>query len=258
VSTKSNQASKKEGFITNEDFREIRGRRIKPMRGKITPSMMCADLCNLRESLDVFEKTGIEYLHIDVMDGCFVPNIQIGTDYVRQLRKKSPIPLDIHLMITQPEYKMEWFDIQPGEYISIHYESTPHVQRALQGIRDKKGKTMLALNPSTPLSVLEDLTDDLDAVLIMTVNPGYAGQKLIPQTLQKITRLREMLDRIGRPEVEIEVDGNVSFENARTMRLHGADLFVAGSSSVFHPDYTLEEAIHKLREAIDSTDVFPI
>jgi len=220
------------------------------MAGKITPSMMCADICRLQEYLDTFKKEKIEYLHIDVMDGQFVPNYQIGTDYMKQLRKKSTIPLDIHLMIKEPENKLDWFDIQPGEYVSVHYESTVHTQRVLQRIKDKGAKTMLALNPATPLCVLEDVIDDLDAVLIMTVNPGYAGQALIPQTLKKIERLKKWLLEIGKPQVEIEVDGNVSFPNAKLMRDAGADLFVAGSSSVFHKDYSLETAIKMLRESI--------
>lgn len=220
------------------------------MSGKITPSMMCADICALSDTLATFGREGIEYLHIDVMDGQFVPNLQLGTDYIKQLRKKSSIPLDIHLMIERPEDKLDWFDIQPWEYVSVHYESTVHVQRVLQKIKDKGARTMLALNPATPLCVLEDVVDDLDAVLIMTVNPGYAGQALIPQTLGKIRRLKEWLSGIGKSEVEIEVDGNVSFPNAKLMREAGSDIFVAGSSSVFHKDYTLEEAIRKLRENI--------
>lgn len=220
------------------------------MNGKITPSMMCAGLLELGETLKIFKKTGIEYLHIDVMDGVFVPNYQIGTDYIKKLRTLTSIPLDIHLMITQPEQKIEWFDFQPNEFVSIHYESTVHVQRTLQKIRDTGARTMLALNPATPLCVLEDVLDDLDAVLIMTVNPGYAGQKLVPQTLDKISRLKKWLQESEHPQIEIEVDGNVSFENAAKMRTAGADLFVAGSSSVFHKDYILEAAIAKLREAI--------
>lgn len=220
------------------------------MPGKIAPSMMCADICKLQEYLDIFKRKNIEYLHIDVMDGQFVPNYQIGIDYIKQLREKSDIPLDIHLMIREPENKLDWFDIKPGEYISIHYESTVHTQRVLQTIKDKGAKTVLALNPSTPLCVLEDLIDDLDAVLIMTVNPGYAGQALIPQTLNKIERLKKWLVEIGKEYVEIEVDGNVSFSNAKKMRDAGADIFVAGSSSLFQKDISIESTIKMLRESI--------
>lgn len=220
------------------------------MGGQISPSMMCADITDLKRYLDEFKTLGIEYLHVDVMDGVFVPNLQLGTDYIRQLRKASDIPLDIHLMITQPENKLEWFDIQENEYVSVHYESTVHVQRALQRIKDRGAKPMLALNPATPLQVLEDCLDDLDAVLIMTVNPGYAGQKLIPQTLKKIERLRKWLDETGYGHIEIEVDGNVSFENAVKMRAAGADIFVAGSSGLFVKGMTMEDAAAKLRESI--------
>lgn len=220
------------------------------MAGQIAVSMMCADITNLKPTLDAFQKCKIEYLHIDVMDGVFVPNFQLGTDYVKQMRRSTSIPLDIHLMITNPEDKLDWFDIQEGEYVSIHYESSNHVQRALARIKQKGAKTMLALNPATPLVVLEDCLPDIDAVLLMTVNPGFAGQSLVPQMLGKITRLKKWLQSCGYPHIEIEVDGNVNFENAKKMRDAGADIFVAGSSSVFHKDMTLESAIDKLRDNI--------
>ena len=220
------------------------------MDGQIAVSMMCADIMKLGETIKAFEENGIEYLHIDVMDGVFVPNLQLGVDYIKQLRKSSRIPLDIHLMITEPENKLEWFDIKEGEMVSIHYESTKHVQRALAVIKQKGAKAVLALNPATPLAVLEDCLPDIDAVLIMTVNPGYAGQPLVGQTLGKISRLRKWLDETGYGSIQIEVDGNVSFENAKKMRTAGADIFVAGSSSVFYKEMTLENAISKLRENI--------
>jgi len=153
-------------------------------------------------------------------------------------------------MIDKPEDKLDWFDIQEGEYVSVHYESTNHVQRTLTEIQQRGARAMLALNPATPLAVLEDCLPDIDAVLLMTVNPGYAGQKLVQQTLEKITRLRKWLDDAGYAIIKIEVDGNVSFDNAKKMRDAGADIFVAGSSSVFHMEMTLEGAIAKLRESI--------
>ena len=220
------------------------------MSGQIAVSMMCADILRLSETLENFKKNKIEYLHIDVMDGDFVPNLQLGIDYIKQLRKNSKIPLDIHLMINRPEDKLEWFDIQENEMVSIHYESTNHISRALAIIKDKGAKAVLALNPATPFYVLEDSLPDLDAVLIMTVNPGYAGQPLVKQTLDKITRLRKWLDDNGCDIIQIEVDGNVSFENAKKMRSCGAEIFVAGSSSVFFKDMTLDDAITKLRENI--------
>ncbi len=220
------------------------------MSGRICPSMMCADIYRLPEYLEVFQREGIAYLHMDVMDGVFVPNFQLGTDFIRQLRAKSAIPLDIHLMIEHPESKLDWFGIQPGEYVSIHVESTPHVHRAIAKIRDLGGKPMLAINPATPISALEDMIGDIDGVLVMTVDPGFAGQKMIPQMLDKIARLRRWLSEIGRPEVEIEVDGNVSFPNARKMADAGADLFVAGTASIFNAELPLLEAIRHLQKSV--------
>ena len=203
------------------------------LKQQISPSMMCADYRAYTELLDTFKQTGIEYLHIDVMDGVFVKNFTLGTDFCERLRAMTDIPLDIHLMITEPEWKIDWFAPRPGEYVSVHAEATDHLQRALAKIRDFGARPMAALNPATPLNVLDYVLDDIDAVLLMTVNPGFAGQKLIPQTLKKITDCREYLDTRGYSHVEIEVDGNVSFVNAEKMYAAGANIYVAGSSSVF-------------------------
>ena len=218
------------------------------MEKKISPSLMCGHISKYSEILSEFEKNGIEYLHIDVMDGVFVPNLQFGTDTIKQLRSMSDIPLDIHLMIDEPENKLEWFGITNGEYVAIHYESTRHVQKCLSKIRELGGNPMLALNPATPLSAIENVLDDIDAVLIMTVNPGFAGQKIIPSTIEKVRKLRKMLDESGYGHIEIEVDGNVSFENARLLSEAGANIFVAGTSSVFSKTLSLPEAINKLRD----------
>ena len=211
---------------------------------------MCASIANFRETLDTFDKERIELLHVDVMDGEFVPNLQLGTAFIEQVREMSGIPLDIHLMINRPEDKLDWFGIRPGEWVSVHYEATSHVQRALVRIKDRGAKAVLALNPATPLCVLEDVLDNLDGVLIMTVNPGFAGQALIPAALGKIERLRNMLDERGKSGILIEVDGNVSFENGTRMSEAGANVFVAGSSSVFRKDMTLSEGIKKLRKSL--------
>jgi len=213
--------------------------------GKISPSMMCANFLNLEKDLKAFEELGIEYLHVDIMDGRFVPNYTLGTDYVKKLKEATKIPVDIHLMVDRPEDKLEWFCFGANDYVSFHYEATNHVQRTIQRIKSRGAKAMLALNPATPLCVLEDVISDLDAVLIMTVNPGFAGQKLVPQTLDKIRRLRKM-----HPEIKIEADGNVSFENAVKMRENGVDIFVAGSSSIFAKCGGLEANTSKLRECI--------
>ena len=217
---------------------------------KLSPSMMCVDFAKMQETVDTFAREGVEYLHVDIMDGEFVPNFTLGVDFCQKLRMMSKIPLDIHLMITKPENKLEWFTPQPGEYISVHWESTVHMQRTLAKIRSYGAKTMVALNPATPITVIEEVLEDLDAVLLMTVNPGYAGQKIIPASFDKIRRMRTFLDERGYSHVRIEVDGNVSFENAVKMRAAGADIFVAGSSSVFSKDDTIENNIRVLRQSL--------
>ena len=199
----------------------------------VSPSMMCADALNLGADAVALEKAGVQYFHYDVMDGDFVPNFMLGPDVIKAVRKVSKVPADIHLMVKNPERHLHLFDLRAGDVVSVHQESTIHLQRTLAAIRQTGAQAAVALNPATPLCTIEDVLPDIDMVLLMTVNPGFAGQKLVPQTLAKITRLRKILDESGYPHVRIEVDGNVSFENAVKMRAAGADLFVAGTSAVF-------------------------
>ena len=217
---------------------------------KISPSVMCVDFFKLEEAVRAFEENGIEYIHVDIMDGRFVPNYTLGTDFVKKLKERTKIPLDIHLMIEEPESKLDWFEFGEGDYVSVHYESTRHLHKAISAIKARGAKAMVAINPATPVSALECVLGEIDGVLIMTVNPGFAGQKLVRSTLPKITQLREQLDGLGYTEVEIEVDGNVSFENAKLMTEAGADIFVAGTSSVFKKEFSLSEGIARLREVI--------
>ena len=220
------------------------------MPGKIAPSMMCAPLFDLEKTIRAFEEEKIEYLHIDVMDGSFVPNLMLGTEYVKQLRDLTSIPLDIHLMVDRPEDKINWFDVRQGEYVSFHYEATSHVLRVCEKIREKGGKPMIALNPATPIGVLEDIMPSVDAILVMTVNPGYAGQKLIPQTMDKIVRLKDMVYEGGFNKMEIEADGNISPENAKKMRSVGVSVFVAGSSGLFFPGKDIRESVRAFRDCV--------
>lgn len=217
---------------------------------QLSPSMMCVEFDKLKEYLKVFEEERIEYLHIDIMDGEFVPNYTLGTDYIKQLRKLTKIPLDIHMMIQNPEKKLDWFDFQPGEYVSVHAESTQHLQKVLASIRSMGAKSMVALNPATPMENLEYVLEDMDGLLVMTVNPGFSGQKAIPQTLQKIEDCRNYLDKKGYPNIEIEVDGNVSYKLARTMSQKHADILVAGTSSFMCGLDTLQEGIQNMRKII--------
>lgn len=217
------------------------------MAGKISASLMCIDFSDIKSSIKMLEQAKIEYLHFDIMDGSFVPNFTLGPDFLRSIREITDIPCDIHLMVYEPERHIELFAPRKGDLVSIHAEATVHLQRTLQLIRSTGATAAVALNPASPVNVLDYVLDDIGAVLVMTVNPGFAGQKLVPATLQKIQDVRQMIT--GR-DIEIEVDGNVSLENAVKMRARGADIFVAGSSSLFISNRSLAETAAELRNAI--------
>ena len=197
---------------------------------------MCCDFINLKSQLDIFESNCIDLLHIDVMDGSFVPNYALGTDFTRQLKKATDIPLDIHLMVENPEKCLDWFPIGEGDYVSVHWETTKHLPKTLQAIRAKGAKPLLATNPATPVELAIDVLDDIDGLLIMGVNPGFAGQKLVPHSIAKIGRARAFLDANGKTDAEIEVDGNISPANAEKMMTAGANIFVVGTSGIFYGD----------------------
>lgn len=158
------------------------------MKNKLSPSMMCCDFLNMGKQLRDLESADVELLHIDVMDGSFVPNFALGTDFAHQLKKATHLPLDIHLMIESPERYLDAFPIGEGDYVSIHHETTRHLQRVLQAVRNKGAHPLLALNPATPVELAIDVLDDIDGLLIMTVNPGFAGQKMVPHSIEKIAR----------------------------------------------------------------------
>ena len=200
---------------------------------EISASMMCSDLIDLKETIRIFEEEGIEYLHIDMMDGTFVPNFGLGVDYVRGLRNLTDIPLDIHLMIKDPEYKFQWIGIKPTDTVSIHYESTFQVQRALDYLEPFGCKRFLAINPATPVSSLEEVLEYIDGINLLMVNPGFAGQKIVPSTMRKAQKVADLLKREGREDIILEVDGNITPENGSKLRKIGASRFVAGTSAIF-------------------------
>ena len=202
-------------------------------KAKISVSMMCSTLVDLKRTVEIFEEEHIEYLHIDVMDGSFVPNFGLGSDYIRGLRELTNIPLDIHMMVTSPEYKFRWIGIRETDIVSIHYESTTQIQRALDWLAEIGCRRFLAINPATPIYVLEEVLDYIDGINLLMVNPGFAGQKIVPSTLKKAEKLMLFLKEHGKEDIQVEVDGNITFENASKLRHIGADIFVAGTSSVF-------------------------
>jgi len=220
------------------------------MAGELSASMMCANFLNLQNDLNELKTAGIEYLHFDIMDGLFVPNYTLGSCVIDQIRGQTNIPFDIHLMVERPEDKLNYFNIRQGDLVSVHYESTYHLQRLLSRIREMGAHPGVAINPATPVGSLTDILDDLDFVLIMTVNPGFAGQLLIPHSLKKIALTKRFLMDSGYPNIKIQVDGNVSFENARRMRDAGADIFVVGTSGLFLKSMTINDAVTEMRRCI--------
>lgn len=220
-------------------------------KAQISASMMCSDLIDLRETIDIFEKNGVERLHIDMMDGNFVPNFGLGVDYVRGLRKLTKIPLDLHLMIKDPEYKLQWIGIKETDIVSIHYESSFQVQRVLDWLKPFGCKRFLAINPATPVSSLEEVLDYVDGINLLMVNPGFAGQKIVPSTMRKAEKVVKLLKDAGREDIIVEVDGNITPENAKKLRAIGASMFVCGTSAIFKGDVKMyEENIINFRENI--------
>lgn len=223
---------------------------IKRRKMKLSASIMCADMLHLEDDLTKIEEAGIDYLHCDIMDGHFVPNLMLPIEMLNKIRKFTKLPFDIHLMTEKPENIIPLLTLKKGDVVSVHWESTPHVQRALALIKDTGAIAALAINPSTPIECVRELLDDIQIVLIMTVNPGYSGQKIISQSFDKIARMRKYLDDLKYNDIIIEVDGNCSFDNAPKMYAAGAELIVVGSSSIFNSDFGIMEGTKRLYSLI--------
>lgn len=196
--------------------------------GKIAPSILSADFANLAKDIKEVEELGADYLHVDVMDGHFVPNITFGPLMVEAIRPITKLPLDVHLMIEDPDAYIPPFAKAGADFISVHVEATRHLHRSLQLIRSYDVKAAAVLNPATPIDTLQHVLNELDMVLFMTVNPGFGGQVFIPEVLEKIKAFKQLITEKGL-DIKIEVDGGVNEKTAKLCKEAGADIFVAGS-----------------------------
>lgn len=210
----------------------------------LAPSLLAADFTQLSNEIQLVNNSEADWLHLDVMDGQFVPNITFGMFIIKAIRQMCTKPLDVHLMIESPEKYIEQFRAAGADVITVHYEACPHLHRTIQQIKETGAKAGVALNPHTSVDLIEDVLEDLDLVCLMSVNPGFGGQKFIYRTISKITKLRQMAIQRNL-DLHIEIDGGVGLQNAEKILQAGADVLVAGSS-VFRAEDP-KEAIRKLK-----------
>lgn len=216
---------------------------------KISPSILSADFTKLAKELSDIENAGADYVHVDVMDGHFVPNITIGPFIVEAVKRATSLPLDVHLMIEEPEKYVVDFAKAGSSIITVHVEATKHLHKVVQSIKEHGAKAGVCINPATPVNTLEDIIDDVDLVLIMSVNPGFSGQGFIPVALKKLREAREMIIKTGRA-IELEIDGGIKVGNIKEAAEAGADVFVSGSGVFGSGDY--KKTIAEMKERANS------
>ena len=213
---------------------------------KIAPSILSADFSRLGDEIKAVEDAGADWIHVDVMDGHFVPNITIGPPVIESIRKVTKLPLDVHLMIEHADRYVKSFAEAGADLLTVHVEACPHLNRTLQAIRELDVRAGVVLNPATPLSSLEEVLHEIDMVLLMSVNPGFSGQSFIPSMLDKISNLRDIISHYE-DEIEMQVDGGVRVDNAGKIKEAGASVLVAGSAIFNSKDY--KKTIQQLRDA---------
>ncbi len=218
------------------------------MKRLISASILSADFGRLAEEIRRAEEAGVDWIHVDVMDGHFVPNLTIGPPVIRAIRRATRLPLDVHLMISNPEHYLEAYVEAGADWLGLHVEAAVHLERQLARIRELGAKATVTLNPATPLCSLEVVLAQVDMVLLMTVNPGFSGQKFIPATLPKIRKLRHMIDELGLP-VLLQVDGGVQVDTIDAIVAAGADVIVSGSGIFNQED--IRENVRRLRASLE-------
>jgi len=217
---------------------------------EISASIMCIDWLQAGKQLKVLEENDIDYLHWDVVDGRFAPDFTMGSSIINNFRDNSYLRSDYHLMVEEPNQLFDNFSITPEDIFTIHQECCRNLHRDLISLRRKGARVGVALNPATSLEVLDYIIEDIDIILVMSVNPGFKGQELVPQTIGKIEKIKERITDMNL-DIKISVDGNVSYENIPKMVSSGADILVGGSSGLFRNDLELEDSIKRLRDCID-------
>lgn len=221
------------------------------MRGMLSPSLMCADLLNLESEITALDNLGVDYVHLDFMDGKFVPNITLDTNLIKAVKSVlKNMKRDIHIMAYQPEQYFDRMDIGKGDIVAVHYEACENLHEVIADIRSRGADPFVVISPDTKPDVLKEFLDEIDGILVMTVYPGFAGQPIVEGSFDKIKEVRKLIDESGK-NIILEVDGHVSWDLCQKMRECGADLFVAGSSSVYSKGIELDEAVNRMMKLIN-------